>query len=104
MSRASLDSHLIPRWIGVDLWKMTNSRCQTLPTPLSKQCLPGTRGHGCKPYSGVFDLCGPPRETVRIVAIYVLAATAWLTVIQRILYVRKQLLLLGGSPNGSEQR
>jgi CDP-diacylglycerol---glycerol-3-phosphate 3-phosphatidyltransferase len=37
-------------------------------------------------------------------AIYVLAATAWLTVIQRILYVRKQLLLLGGSSNGSDQR
>jgi uncharacterized membrane protein len=37
-------------------------------------------------------------------AIYVLAATAWLTVVQRILHVRKQLLLSGGSSNGSEQR
>jgi CDP-diacylglycerol--glycerol-3-phosphate 3-phosphatidyltransferase len=37
-------------------------------------------------------------------AIYALAATAWLTVVQRILHVRKQLLLLGGSSNGSDKR
>jgi CDP-diacylglycerol---glycerol-3-phosphate 3-phosphatidyltransferase len=37
-------------------------------------------------------------------AIALLAATAWLTVVQRILHVRKQLLLSGGSTNGSEQR
>ena len=38
-----------------------------------------------------------------IAAIGFLAATAWLTVVQRILHVRKQLLLLGGS-NGNQQR
>jgi CDP-diacylglycerol---glycerol-3-phosphate 3-phosphatidyltransferase len=38
-----------------------------------------------------------------IAAIGLLAATAWLTVVQRILHVRKQLLLLGGS-NGNQQR
>jgi CDP-diacylglycerol---glycerol-3-phosphate 3-phosphatidyltransferase len=37
-------------------------------------------------------------------AIYALAATAWLTVVQRILHVRKQLLLLGGSSNGTDRR
>ncbi len=35
--------------------------------------------------------------------IYLLAATAWLTVVQRILHVRKQLLLLGGT-NGIDKR
>jgi CDP-diacylglycerol--glycerol-3-phosphate 3-phosphatidyltransferase len=37
-------------------------------------------------------------------AIYLLAATAWLTVVQRILHVRKQLIRLGGSSNGSTKR
>jgi phosphatidylinositol phosphate synthase len=37
-------------------------------------------------------------------AIYLLAATAWLTVLQRILHVRKQLIQLGGSGNGSPKR
>ena len=37
-------------------------------------------------------------------AIYLLAATAWLTVLQRILHVRKQLIQLGGSSNGSRER
>ena len=36
-------------------------------------------------------------------AIYVLAATAWITVLQRILHVRKQLLLSGGM-NGIDER
>lgn len=33
-------------------------------------------------------------------AIYLLAATAWLTVVQRILHVRRQLIQRGGSSNG----
>jgi CDP-diacylglycerol--glycerol-3-phosphate 3-phosphatidyltransferase len=37
-------------------------------------------------------------------AIYLLAATAWLTVVQRILHVRKQLIRFGGSANGSTER
>jgi CDP-diacylglycerol--glycerol-3-phosphate 3-phosphatidyltransferase len=37
-------------------------------------------------------------------AIYLLTATAWLTVIQRILHVRRQLIQLGGSSNGSRER
>jgi CDP-diacylglycerol--glycerol-3-phosphate 3-phosphatidyltransferase len=37
-------------------------------------------------------------------AIYLLTATAWLTVLQRILHVRKQLIQLGGSSNGSRER
>lgn len=37
-------------------------------------------------------------------AIYLLSATAWLTVLQRILHVRKQLIQLGGSANGSSER
>ena len=37
-------------------------------------------------------------------AIYLLAATAWLTVVQRILHVRRQLIRLGGSSNGSTER
>ena len=37
-------------------------------------------------------------------AIYLLAATAWLTVVQRILHVRRQLIQRGGSPNGSRER
>jgi CDP-diacylglycerol--glycerol-3-phosphate 3-phosphatidyltransferase len=37
-------------------------------------------------------------------AIYVLAATAWLTVVQRILHVRRQLIQRGGSSNGSAER
>jgi CDP-diacylglycerol---glycerol-3-phosphate 3-phosphatidyltransferase len=37
-------------------------------------------------------------------AISLLAATAWLTVLQRILHVRKQLIQLGGSTNGSGER
>ena len=37
-------------------------------------------------------------------AIYLLTATAWLTVVQRILHVRKQLIRLGGSSNGSAER
>ena len=37
-------------------------------------------------------------------AISLLAATAWLTVVQRILHVRKQLLSLGGSPNVPDKR
>jgi CDP-diacylglycerol--glycerol-3-phosphate 3-phosphatidyltransferase len=36
-------------------------------------------------------------------AIYLLTATAWLTVVQRILHVRRQLIQLGGS-NGSTER
>lgn len=36
-------------------------------------------------------------------AISLLTATAWLTVLQRILHVRKQLLELGGSKHGPEQ-
>jgi CDP-diacylglycerol--glycerol-3-phosphate 3-phosphatidyltransferase len=36
-------------------------------------------------------------------AIYVLAATAWITVVQRILHVRKQLLVSGGT-DGIDQR
>jgi phosphatidylinositol phosphate synthase len=36
-------------------------------------------------------------------AIYLLAATAWITVLQRILHVRKQLLLSGGT-NGIDER
>src|SRR6266566_1231071 len=36
-------------------------------------------------------------------AIYLLAATAWITVLQRILHVRKQLLVSGGT-NGFDQR
>jgi phosphatidylinositol phosphate synthase len=37
-------------------------------------------------------------------AIYLLTATAWLTVVQRILHVRRQLIQLGGSSNGSRER
>jgi CDP-diacylglycerol--glycerol-3-phosphate 3-phosphatidyltransferase len=37
-------------------------------------------------------------------AIYLLTVTAWLTVVQRILHVRKQLISLGGSSNGSAER
>jgi CDP-diacylglycerol---glycerol-3-phosphate 3-phosphatidyltransferase len=37
-------------------------------------------------------------------AIYLLAATAWLTVVQRILHVRRQLIQRGGSTNGSAER
>jgi CDP-diacylglycerol---glycerol-3-phosphate 3-phosphatidyltransferase len=37
-------------------------------------------------------------------AIYLLTATAWLTVLQRILHVRRQLIQLGGSSNGSRER
>jgi phosphatidylinositol phosphate synthase len=37
-------------------------------------------------------------------AIYLLSATAWLTVLQRILHVRKQLIQLGGPGNGSPKR
>jgi len=37
-------------------------------------------------------------------AIYLLAATAWLTVVQRILHVRRQLIQRGGSSNGSAER
>lgn len=37
-------------------------------------------------------------------AIYLLTATAWLTVVQRILHVRRQLIRLGGSSNGSAER
>jgi CDP-diacylglycerol---glycerol-3-phosphate 3-phosphatidyltransferase len=37
-------------------------------------------------------------------AIYLLTATAWLTVVQRILHVRRQLIRLGGSSNGSTER
>jgi phosphatidylinositol phosphate synthase len=37
-------------------------------------------------------------------AIYLLTATAWLTVLQRILHVRRQLIQLGGSANGSGER
>jgi len=37
-------------------------------------------------------------------AIVLLTGAAWLTVVHRILHVRKQLLLLGGSSNGSGQR
>jgi CDP-diacylglycerol--glycerol-3-phosphate 3-phosphatidyltransferase len=37
-------------------------------------------------------------------AIYLLAVTAWLTVVHRILHVRKQLIRLGGSSNGSTER
>jgi CDP-diacylglycerol--glycerol-3-phosphate 3-phosphatidyltransferase len=37
-------------------------------------------------------------------AISLLTATAWLTVLQRILHVRKQLLSLGGSTHGSDER
>jgi CDP-diacylglycerol--glycerol-3-phosphate 3-phosphatidyltransferase len=37
-------------------------------------------------------------------AISLLAATAWLTVLQRILHVRRQLNQLGGSTNGSRER
>ncbi len=37
-------------------------------------------------------------------AIYLLTATAWLTVLQRILHVRRQLIQLGGSSNGSRDR
>ncbi len=37
-------------------------------------------------------------------AIYLLTATAWLTVLQRILHVRKQLARLGGSGNDSAER
>jgi CDP-diacylglycerol--glycerol-3-phosphate 3-phosphatidyltransferase len=37
-------------------------------------------------------------------AIYVLAATAWFTVVQRILHVRRQLIQRGGSSNGSAKR
>jgi CDP-diacylglycerol---glycerol-3-phosphate 3-phosphatidyltransferase len=37
-------------------------------------------------------------------AIYLLAATAWLTVVQRILHVRRQLIQRGGSKNGSAER
>ena len=36
-------------------------------------------------------------------AIYLLTVTAWLTVVQRILFVRKQLLVSGG-PNGIDER
>src|ERR671923_1011785 len=36
-------------------------------------------------------------------AIYLLTATAWLTVLQRILHVRRQLIQLGGSSNGSRE-
>jgi CDP-diacylglycerol---glycerol-3-phosphate 3-phosphatidyltransferase len=45
----------------------------------------------------------PIHEWLLIGSIYLLAATAWLTVVQRILHVRKQLLLLGGT-NGKQQR
>jgi CDP-diacylglycerol--glycerol-3-phosphate 3-phosphatidyltransferase len=37
-------------------------------------------------------------------AIYLLTVTAWLTVVQRILHVRKQLLQRGGPSNGSRER
>src|SRR5436190_21501672 len=37
-------------------------------------------------------------------AISLLTATAWITVVQRILHVRKQLLSLGGSPNVPDKR
>jgi CDP-diacylglycerol---glycerol-3-phosphate 3-phosphatidyltransferase len=37
-------------------------------------------------------------------AIYLLTATAWLTVVQRILHVRRQLIQRGGSSNGSAER
>jgi CDP-diacylglycerol--glycerol-3-phosphate 3-phosphatidyltransferase len=37
-------------------------------------------------------------------AISLLTATAWLTVLQRILHVRKQLLSLGGPTNDSDER
>jgi CDP-diacylglycerol---glycerol-3-phosphate 3-phosphatidyltransferase len=36
--------------------------------------------------------------------IYLLTATAWLTVVQRILHVRRQLIQRGGSSNGSAER
>ena len=39
-----------------------------------------------------------------VAAISLLAAAAWLTVLQRILHVRKQLRSFGGSTNGSDQR
>jgi CDP-diacylglycerol--glycerol-3-phosphate 3-phosphatidyltransferase len=39
-----------------------------------------------------------------VAAISLLAATAWLTVVQRILHVRRQLIQLGGSANGSGER
>lgn len=39
-----------------------------------------------------------------VAAISLLAATAWLTVVQRILHVRRQLIQLGGSTNGSGER
>jgi CDP-diacylglycerol---glycerol-3-phosphate 3-phosphatidyltransferase len=39
-----------------------------------------------------------------VAAISLLAATAWLTVLQRILHVRRQLNQLGGSTNGSRER
>jgi len=39
-----------------------------------------------------------------VAAISLLAATAWLTVVQRILHVRRQLTQLGGSTNGSGER
>jgi CDP-diacylglycerol--glycerol-3-phosphate 3-phosphatidyltransferase len=37
-------------------------------------------------------------------AIYLLTVTAWLTVVQRILHVRRQLIQRGGSSNGSAER
>ena len=37
-------------------------------------------------------------------AIYLLTLTAWITVVQRILFVRKQLLLASGGPNGIDER
>jgi phosphatidylinositol phosphate synthase len=39
-----------------------------------------------------------------VAAISLLAATAWLTVVQRILHVRRQLIQSGGSANGSAER
>ena len=39
-----------------------------------------------------------------VAAIALLTATAWLTVLQRILHVRKQLLSPGGTTNDSDQR
>src|SRR5712691_927061 len=39
-----------------------------------------------------------------VASVSLVAGLAWLTVLQRILHVRKQLLRLGGSSNGSERR
>jgi CDP-diacylglycerol--glycerol-3-phosphate 3-phosphatidyltransferase len=46
----------------------------------------------------------PISNWLLVTAISLLAATAWLTVLQRILHVRKQLIQLGGSANGSGER